>query len=67
MQEITEEQALERLRDKKTYGVTLADLGAEFGVSKQFVGQVLKGSKPMTKAMLASIGVTRRTIYEAQE
>ena len=67
MQQITEEQALERLRAKKTYGVTLADLSAEFGVSAQFVGQVLAGSKPMTDAMLDSIGVTRRTIYEAQE
>ena len=67
MQEITEEQALERLRAKKIYGGTLADLGAEFCVSAQFVCQVLAGSKPMTKAMLASIGVTRRTIYEAQE
>lgn len=67
MPEITEEQALDRLRAKKSYGVTLADLGDEFGVSKQFIGQVLAGTKPMTDPMLKAVGVARRTIFETTE
>ena len=65
--QITEDQALKRLRAKKTWGVTLADLGEEFGVSAQFISQVMSGKKPMTEPMLKAIGVTRRTVYETTD
>lgn len=64
MPEITEEQALERLRAKKGYGVKLADLAEEFGVSVPFMSNVLTGRRGMTEPMLKAIGVTRRKIYE---
>ena len=64
MPEITQEEALDLLRAKKTYGVRLKDIAGEFGVSTAFVSAVLAGEKAMTDAMLASVGVSRRTIYE---
>ena len=67
MTEITKEQALSRLRAKKSYGVTIADLAKEFGVSTSFMSAVLSGQKAMTKPMLAAVGVTRRTVYETQD
>ena len=67
MKEITEKEALERLRAKKTYGVRISDMASEFGVSAAFMSAVLTGSKGMTEPMLLSVGVTRRVIYETQE
>lgn len=67
MPEITEEQTLNRLRAKKSYGVTLADMAGDFGVTPQFVSMVLAGKKPMTDAMLAAVGVRRRVVFEETE
>lgn len=67
MHEITQEQALNRFRAKKTYGVTLKDIAGEFGVSTAFVSAVMSGEKPMTEPMLKAVGVTKRTVFEATE
>ena len=67
MKEITKEEALNRLRAMKTYGVKLSDLAARFEVSSSFVSAVLSGQKAMNEQMLEAVGVTRRTIYETNE
>lgn len=63
MREITQEEALERLRAKVSYDCKIKDLAAQFGVSAAFMSCVLSGKKVMTEPMLESVGVRRRTTY----
>lgn len=67
MQEITQEQALNRLRAKVGYDKKVKDLAADFSVSAAFMSDVLSGKKGMTEPMLQAIGVTRRVTYETTE
>jgi hypothetical protein len=61
--EITEEQALNRLRARIAYGRRIKDLADQFQVSIQFMSAVLSGKKKMTEPMLKSIGVRRSIVY----
>lgn len=63
MKEITKQDALDLLRARVAYETRIKDLATEFGVSQAFMGAVLAGQKRMTDPMLASIGVTRKTVY----
>ena len=63
VREITEDEALERLRSKISYNCKIKDLAAEFGVTPAFMSMVLSGKRPITGAMLEAIGMGRRVIY----
>lgn len=63
MQEISEQDALERLRSRVSYGKPATALAGEFGVSQAFMSAVLSGKKRMTDPMLKSIGIERRVTY----
>lgn len=67
MKEITEEQALNRLRAKVSYNVKIKDVAKEFGVSPAFMCSVMAGKDPMTENMQQEIGVERRIAYFATE
>lgn len=67
MQEISEDQVLNRLRAKVSYGKKIKDLADDFGVSAAFMSMVLAGKRPITEPMLKAIGVRRHTVYEAVE
>lgn len=63
MAQITEEQALNRLRAKIRYGHKIKHLAESFGVSAAFMSTVLAGKKSMTGPMLAKIGVRRAVVF----
>lgn len=67
MSEISEHDALERLRARISYGMRIKALAEEFGVSQAFMSMVLAGQKRMTGPMLKSIGVERRVTYWTTE
>lgn len=58
---MTEAEALNRFRERVTYGFNQSDLAKEFGVSRSFMSAVLSGQKKMTQTMLASLGLRRVT------
>ena len=62
--QITEADALERLRAKVGYSVKIKDLAKTYGVSAPFMSRVLSGKDPMTEPMLKSIGVRRVVTFE---
>ena len=63
MKEISEQEVLERLRARKSYGTLIKDLAAEFDVSVSFMSAVLLGQKRPSQKMLKAIGVERRFAY----
>ena len=63
MQEISEEEALNLLRARVSYGRNITTLAAELGVSQAFMSAVLAGKKRMTDPMLESVGVVRKVTY----
>lgn len=63
--EITQADALKRLKSMVSYNRNIGALADEFGVSIQFMSAVLHGRKRMTDTMLQRVGVSRRVIYEA--
>ena len=68
MNEITEEQALNRLRAKVGYRHGIGAVAKEFKISQPFMSRVLAGKDPMTEPMLKDIGVQRMTkFYDAIE
>lgn len=67
MREISEQDALERLRARISYGMRIKTLATKFGVSQAFMSMVLAGKKRMTEPMLRSIGVERKVTYLLKE
>lgn len=65
--EITERDALERLRSRIRYEFKATDMAAEFGVSDAFMSAVLAGKKRPTDTMLRSVGIFRRVAYFESE
>lgn len=63
MQEITEDEALNLLRSRVSYGKNITTLATELGVSQAFMSAVLAGKKRMTDPMMESIGVVRKVTY----
>ena len=62
--QITEAEALQKLRDKVSYSTKIKHLAEGCGVSAAFMSMVLSGNKPMTEPMLKSIGVRKVVIFE---
>lgn len=58
---ITEDQMKERLREACKAAGGQAAFGREIGVSRQFIGQILSGHCPASKAVCNKIHLTGET------
>jgi hypothetical protein len=65
--EITEEEALDRLRSRLGYRYSQKDMAEEFGVSAAFMSAVITGKSNIPDYMLSAIGVERKVVYRVIE
>lgn len=65
--QISEEDALERVRGLVTYHCNRTQLAKKFGVSQPFISKVLSGRAPPTKAMLEAVDVKKCITYFAKQ
>lgn len=61
--EISEAEALKKLRAFITYDVKIKDLAKRFGVSSAAMSATLSGKRKMTDEMLTAIGVRCVVVY----
>lgn len=60
---ITQDQVLARLRAIVKTRRTQASLAEEIGISRSFLNEVIKGSRPPTGKILDYLGLRAETVY----
>lgn len=63
---ITESEARELLQNMITYQFSAAEMARKAQVSRSHVSQVLKGTSPPGRALLALIGYRKKVMYEKE-